>query len=390
MESLIKCLICQKEFKRLTQTHLKEHELTPNSYKEKFGLKTICSEESSKIQKEKSLSGQFNVVINSLNKLGFLPLFNLNNYKGISEKNLIKCKNCGNEILSKLRDKKSVVCRVCCPYKKKKVIEFKYVDILNDFNLIKLDIAKTVCGIYCIKNKINGKFYIGSSEDIRHRWYEHVFKLRKNKHINQHLQNAWNKYTEDNFEFLVIESCIKEELLNKEQYYIDTLHPFRDNGYNICETAGGGDSITQNPNRDDFIKKMTLINTGQSNGMYGKSHSIQTIKDMKNKSIGRYTLEWFVDRYGDIEGNLKFDERNYKLKNRKINYSYDNGMLGKKRGPMSQEIKDRISERKIKLNIIRKDLHKDILSDLFTIPQLELKYGTSKATILRERRKLVK
>ena len=65
-------------------------------------------------------------------------------------------------------------------------------------------------------------------------------------------------------------------------------------------------------------------------------------------------------------------------------------MTGKKRGPMSEEIKKRISERKAHLKLVKLDLHKDILSNNFTIPQLQMKYGTSKTTILRERRKLMK
>ena len=390
MKSTIKCLICNKEFKRLTQTHLNEHGLTPNTYKEKFGVDTICSEESSKIQKEKSFHRQFNIVINNLNKIGFLPMFDLTNYKGICEKNLIKCKICGNEILSKLRDKKSVVCRICHPYKKKKIIEFKYVDILNNFQFMKLEWIKTICGIYVIKNKINGKFYIGSSDDIRHRWYEHSYKLKRNKHNNTHLQNAWNKYGENNFEFLIVERCNNEDLLTREQHYIDELQPFKENGYNICDIAGGGDTITNHPNRDEFIKKMTIINKGENNGMFGRKHKNSTIQEMKAKSIGRYTLDWFIEKYGETNGLIEFKKRNERLRNRKINYSYDNKCKGKKRGPMSDEIRKRISDRKHHLNIIRTDLHKDILSELFTIPQLEIKYGTSKTTILRERRKLIK
>jgi group I intron endonuclease len=50
------------------------------------------------------------------------------------------------------------------------------------------------CGIYRIINKINDKFYIGSSDNIERRFSRHLLDLKKNKHDNQHLQNAWNKY----------------------------------------------------------------------------------------------------------------------------------------------------------------------------------------------------
>ncbi len=78
-------------------------------------------------------------------------------------------------------------------------------------------------GIYKIFNTITKKLYIGSSENIKQRWQKHKALLRYNKHDNYYLQNAWNKYGEDSFEFSIIEECSLSDLLNKEQYYLDTL-----------------------------------------------------------------------------------------------------------------------------------------------------------------------
>jgi group I intron endonuclease len=248
-------------------------------------------------------------------------------------------------------------------------------------------------GIYKITNIVNGKFYIGSSEDVDNRWkIEHVGNLRRNQHCNPKLQHSWNFHGGDKFSVEILEEVEprKELLLEREQYYLDTLKPYdRNIGYNICPTAYGGDNITHNPNRNAFIEKMKLINSGENNGMYGKNHSETSIKLQKDKSIGRYTLDWFVKTHGTNEGLKKFKERNGKLRNRKLNYSCDNKCKGVKRGPMSEEIKKRISERKEHLKLIRQDLHNDILSENFTLMQLQLKYGTSKPTILRERRKLM-
>lgn len=36
--------------------------------------------------------------------------------------------------------------------------------------------------IYKIINKVNGKFYIGSTKDIDKRWYQHYFALKNNCH----------------------------------------------------------------------------------------------------------------------------------------------------------------------------------------------------------------
>jgi len=58
-------------------------------------------------------------------------------------------------------------------------------------------------GIYKIINKVNGKYYIGSSNDIKGRWSEHKNDLKANRHDNDYLQKSWNKYGEENFEFEV-------------------------------------------------------------------------------------------------------------------------------------------------------------------------------------------
>ena len=69
-----------------------------------------------------------------------------------------------------------------------------------------------VVGIYKITNKVNGKCYIGQSQDIATRFREHRYLLRQNKYGNNKIQNAWNKYGEENFTFEIIEECVIDEL----------------------------------------------------------------------------------------------------------------------------------------------------------------------------------
>ena len=91
---------------------------------------------------------------------------------------------------------------------------------------------KQKCGIYKIKNLINNKCYIGSTTGLlKYRCITHRYHLRYNRHTNQHLQNSWNKYGENNFEFSIIELCQPDKCLDREQYYIDTLKP----EYNILQ-----------------------------------------------------------------------------------------------------------------------------------------------------------
>ena len=96
-----------------------------------------------------------------------------------------------------------------------------------------------ITGIYCIINKINGKRYIGRSLDIANRWRLHRNELNSNRHKNDYLQNAWNKYGEDNFEFEILELCEADELDELEIHYIKKYDTFDNDekGYNL-ESGG--------------------------------------------------------------------------------------------------------------------------------------------------------
>jgi len=87
------------------------------------------------------------------------------------------------------------------------------------------------CGIYCIKNLVNEKMYIGQSIYIQKRWRTHKSALRGNKHHNSELQDDWNKYGEENFIFEILTECTKEALDILEVEYIHEYGTFW-SGYN--------------------------------------------------------------------------------------------------------------------------------------------------------------
>lgn len=81
-------------------------------------------------------------------------------------------------------------------------------------------------GIYMIKsNSLPNKFYIGSSVDIKARWYLHRRALEKGNHHAKKLQEHFNKFGMEDLSFLVITECEKDETVRLEQYYIDSLKP---------------------------------------------------------------------------------------------------------------------------------------------------------------------
>jgi len=88
--------------------------------------------------------------------------------------------------------------------------------------------------IYKILNKIDGKFYIGSTCSIDRRFKEHKRDLNNGKHHSIYLQRAWDKYGEDAFVFEVIHECFKEEVRDKEQYFLDHYRSYNYRiGYNM-------------------------------------------------------------------------------------------------------------------------------------------------------------
>lgn len=76
-------------------------------------------------------------------------------------------------------------------------------------------------GIYVIYCKTNNCIYIGSAFDFIGRFRKHKSDLKRNKHLTRHLQYAWNKYGEENFEFHPVEKVKnRENLLDRENYYL--------------------------------------------------------------------------------------------------------------------------------------------------------------------------
>lgn len=133
------------------------------------------------------------------------------------------------------------------------------------------------CGIYYIKNLFNEKLYIGSSSGILKRWKNHVRELTDNIHPSKYLQLAWNKYGEQAFEFIIIETCEKEKLTEREQYWIDNSNCIIPNGYNILTKARSRLGTKHSEETKAKISK----------SIKGIKHSIERRKNQSLGQIGR-------------------------------------------------------------------------------------------------------
>ena len=80
-------------------------------------------------------------------------------------------------------------------------------------------------GIYKIVNNITLNIYIGSTSNLKQRKTDHFSSLRGNNHCNKKLQLEFNNYGFKNFEFIIVEYCEIEKLIETEQKYFDELKP---------------------------------------------------------------------------------------------------------------------------------------------------------------------
>ena len=152
-----------------------------------------------------------------------------------------------------------------------------------------------ISGIYKITHKESKKVYIGQSTDVKERLKDHKRRLNNNKHDNSYLQNSWNKYGENAFDFSVIEELTKDfRLLNEREVhwitYYDSLN--KQKGYNIAFGGGNSYSLAGKSEEEKIIifKKMGVTQSLKYSGVnapnYGKIMSEEQKKKISNSLKG--------------------------------------------------------------------------------------------------------
>lgn len=131
--------------------------------------------------------------------------------------------------------------------------------------------------VYKISNDIDGKFYIGSTNNLIKRYYTHINHIRTNKNTCVKLIRAVNKHGEDNFKFEIVCECPSDKILETEQEYIDILQPH----YNIAKIAGSNLGIK----RTEEVKHKKSVS--QKNNWKDEDYRIKHLKNLsKNWKTG--------------------------------------------------------------------------------------------------------
>ena len=149
--------------------------------------------------------------------------------------------------------------------------------------------------IYKITNKLNNKVYIGQTiQKPIERFYQHCAKKCDKYILNMVIHKAIFKYGKENFTFEVIEEVPKQQLNEREEYWIKYYNSYTD-GYNSTKGGQKGNKPFKNIDNKVIIEQ------------YQQGKSLRTIGKMFN--IDKATVKSIL-----IRNNIKLrTTRTYKL-----------------------------------------------------------------------------
>ena len=149
--------------------------------------------------------------------------------------------------------------------------------------------------IYKITNKLNNKVYIGQTiQKPIERFYQHCAKKCDKYILNMVIHKAIFKYGKDNFTFEVIEEVPKQQLNEREEYWIKYYNSYTD-GYNSTKGGQKGNKPFKNIDNKAIIEQ------------YQQGKSLRTIGKIFN--IDKATVKSIL-----IRNNIKLrTTRTYKL-----------------------------------------------------------------------------
>ena len=148
-----------------------------------------------------------------------------------------------------------------------------YKNAKNNKSLIFKD-NKDKSFVYRWINKLNGKEYLGSTSSAKRR-LKTYYDLKTLGKVNMPIYNAILKHGHENFIFEIIEYCLSEDTIKKEQYYLDNF----DFEYNVLANANSlagykhtAETLAKFKGRQNFLgfkhleetlEKLREINTGK-------------------------------------------------------------------------------------------------------------------------------
>jgi predicted GIY-YIG superfamily endonuclease len=131
--------------------------------------------------------------------------------------------------------------------------------------IIILSNNKGKSGIYMFKNLINGKQYIGSSENLRRRFYEYFSPNYLIRNNSMYICRALRKYGLENFLLEILEYCEPSQCIEREKHFIKLFSP----AYNIVQDPTAP-PMAGRKHSPETIEKIS----GENHHMFGKARPL--------------------------------------------------------------------------------------------------------------------
>jgi group I intron endonuclease len=179
--------------------------------------------------------------------------------------------------------------------------------------------------IYLVTNLINNKKYVGQTcTSLAYRKGKHFQNAFYFNHINQ-FYSALRRYGKENFEWKILEKDVDEINLDYREIYWIKFYDSLNNGYNMTE---GGHSIR------------------------GYKHTQKSKDQIRDKKQGKSNLYYYIQRFGEVEGHIKYDQYINSMKDRKGKKRID-VLIDKYGEEQGQKIYDRMIEKISQMRKIR-------------------------------------
>lgn len=246
-------------------------------------------------------------------------------------------------------------------------------------------------GIYKIINLHNGKVYIGQSINLTHRLTEHRLKLSKGIHSNKYLQNAWNKYGEQNFKFEIIEICLETELTERENFWINYYGGY-ESKQNYNHKSAEAHVKYSKESRVKMSESQRGLQSGKKNGMYGKHHTAETKKKLSdlnkvkfsgknNPMFGKHHNEQTKEYLRQLKKGKKLSEKH----KQSISEAEKNIWIIRRKDPLFKEKMKKRAENHIKYTEDKKqeiyNVYKELKSRKATSKKLNIPWESCRLII---------
>lgn len=163
------------------------------------------------------------------------------------------------------------------------------------FSLETISSIPKSCGIYCFRNNVNNKCYIGQAINIRRRVRSHFSKINDGLAIHK----AILKYGINGFSFYIIENDLEIEMLNDREIFWISFFDSYNNGYNM--TPGGNATAKRT---EEVIRK--LQNTSSCKKIIAYNYKYNYYLECKST---RQLARIFKEKHINISAQNIYDAR---------------------------------------------------------------------------------